>query len=91
MKTGRKADLLLTPRALLNLGSQALDANSSTSSENTAAAGREPLRSAMDAAGSRTVCIRPHLDMKVKPLPISFIYFFCQKVHGLRTKGGKKL
>lgn len=75
MKTGRKADLLLTPRALLNLGRQASDANSSTSSENTAATGREPPRSAVDAAGSRTVWIRPHLDMKVKPLPISFFFF----------------
>lgn len=75
MKTGRKADLLLTPRALLNLGRQASDANSSTSSENTAATGREPPRSAVDAAGSRTVWIRPHLDMKVKLLPISFFFF----------------
>lgn len=47
MKTGRLADLLLTPRASLNRGSRALDASFSTSSENTAVAGRELSRHRM--------------------------------------------
>lgn len=48
MRNGRLADLLLTPRALLNHGSRAWDAKSFTFSEKTAAAGRTCSRTAMD-------------------------------------------
>lgn len=53
MRTGRPADWWSTPRAWLNHGSQAWDANSSTSSEKTVAAGRPSPRTAKDRRAER--------------------------------------